>query len=83
MPTMATIQKRNLQSEEKDEKNKRYKNSLAFEQALFNSAWLILCNQGRHQGLTARTESGGPGLMGARRGARDLGKKAMGGKEQR
>ena len=33
--------------------------------------------QGRHQGLTARTESGGPGLMGACRGARDLGKKAM------
>ena len=39
--------------------------------------------QGRHQGLTARTESGGPGLMGARRGARDLGKKAMGGREKR
>ena len=40
-------------------------------------------SQGRHQGLTARTESGGPGLMGARSGARDLGKKAMGGREKR
>ena len=37
-------------------------------------------SQGRHQGLTARTESGGPGLRGARRWTKDLGSKAGGGK---
>ena len=30
--------------------------------------------QGHHQGLTVRTESGGPRLRGARGGARDLGR---------
>ena len=50
-----------------DINDERYYNKLNFT---------ITYIQGRHQGLTAQTESGGPGLMGARRGARDLGKKA-------
>jgi hypothetical protein len=42
-------------------------------------------NQGRHQGLTARTESGGPGLRGARGGAWDLGRggNGKGGKKEK
>ena len=43
-------------------------------------AVLLYKEQGLHQGLTAWTESGSPGLRGGCRRARDLGRKALDGR---